>query len=645
MDPAARSPRNANYSIDVRLDHETHTLIGREVITWRNITTQPASELQFHLYYNAWKNTSSTWMRERLLAGDPGGLARRPEEDWGWSDVTAVRLLSDGAAPFVDLTSERRYIAPDDGNPLDQTVMAVALPAAVGPGQTIRVEVAWTARVPRVFARTGVIDDFYFVAQWFPKLGVLEETGWNCHQFHAGTEFYSDYGVYDVRMTVPRGWVVGATGTERRRTDNPDNTTTHEYSEADVHDFTWTTSPDYVERRARFEHPTLPPVEMRLLLQPEHAGQAERHFDATRATLRYYGEWFGAYPYGHVTIIDPAFQSGAGGMEYPTLFTAGTRLIAPRGVTVPEGVTIHEAGHQFWYGIVGNNEFEHAWMDEGLNTFSTARVIGEVYQPNFTVRRYFGGFIPWVFRDIPVSRETGGNRLNTYRPNAEIDALATPTFRFWPSGGSNITYDKTALTLHTMERMLGWPMLQRIMSTFFERWKFRHPKPDDFFTVANEVSGQDLTWFFDQTFGTSNVFDYGVQQLASEAAGGTGFFDREGGPRFERPEGGSTMYRTRVVVRRYGEATFPVEVLVVFQNGERVVEKWDGRDRWTMFTYERSSRAASAQVDPERRLLLDVNYTNNSRTLAPRADEASTKWTLKWLTWLQDLLLTSAFFV
>src|SRR5262249_39127160 len=147
---------------------------------------------------------------------------------------------------------------------------------------------------------------------------------------------------------------------------------THRYYQEDVHDFAWTTSPDYVERTGRFTHPSLPPVEMRLLLEPEHVAQAERHFDATRTALKYYGEWYGPYPYGHITIVDPAYQSGAGGMEYPTLFTAGTRWLAPAQVTTPEGVTVHEAGHQFWYGIVGNNEFEDAWMDEGFNTFSTA---------------------------------------------------------------------------------------------------------------------------------------------------------------------------------------------------------------------------------------------------------------------------------
>src|SRR5262249_29400866 len=166
----------------------------------------------------------------------------------------------------------------------DETAMAVPLPQPVPPGGSVTIDLAWTAHVPRTFSRTGAIGNFFFVAQWFPKLGVREGGGWNCHQFHLGTEFFSDFGVYDVSLTVPRNWMVGATGIQRERRDNADGTTTHRYGQDDVHDFVWTTSPDYVERTARFEHPTLPPVDMRLLLQPEHAEQAERHFDATPTT-------------------------------------------------------------------------------------------------------------------------------------------------------------------------------------------------------------------------------------------------------------------------------------------------------------------------------------------------------------------------
>jgi len=142
--------------------------------------------------------------------------------------------------------------------------------------------------------------------------------------------------------------------------------------------------------------------------------------------------------------------------------------------------------------------------------------------------------------------------------------------------------------------------------------------------VVNEVSGQDMTWFFNQVYRSSNEFDYGVQEFTSTRVGNT--------------------YRTTVVPRRFGEAIFPVEIETTFKNGEKVTERWNGVERRTIYVYNRSSQAAAVRVDPSRVLLLDVNYTNNTRTLQPRADEASLKWGLKWLVWLQDLMLTYAFF-
>jgi hypothetical protein len=612
----ARSPRNANYSIDARLDPATRTISATETITWRNITTAAIDDLRFHVYWNAWRDERSSWQRERALTG---GVSRehRPS-DWSRVDVTSVRLTGGDA---VDLTSRLRFIAPDDGNGDDRTVLQAPLPHPAAPGQTLTITIEWTAHVPRTFARTGAIGSYFFIAQWFPKLGVLENGGWNCHQFHAGTEFFSDYGVYDVRLTTPRGWPVGATGVERETHDNPDNTTTHRFYQEDVHDFAWTTSPDSFVRTARFEHPTLPPVEMRLLLRPDHGGQAERHFEATRAALKYYGEWFGAYPYGHITIVDPAFQSGSDGMEYPTLFTAGSRRFAPEHSDDPEDVVVHEAGHQFFYGIVGNNEFEDAWMDEGLNTFAEARVM-DTWYPTWHQERYFGTFIPYVFKQIPLTREADWDRLAGYRRYATIDEQAMPSYRYFPGMGSAITYNKTALWLHTLERWLGWPVMQRILATYFTRWQFRHPKPADFFAIANEVSGRDLTPFFDQVYRGSNAFDYGIQELRSEREG-----DR---------------YRTTVVARRYGAAIFPIDVRVTFAGGAPVVEHWDGKDRWRLYTYRRRERAVSAVADPERVLLLDVNVTNNSKSLeaVDQNARAATKWSLEWMTWLQNCLLS-----
>jgi hypothetical protein len=638
----ALSPRNASYSIDVRLDHARRTLIGRERIAWRNISAKPASELQFHLYWNAWRDNESTWLRERRLT-----VATAPRSDaFGSIDISAIRLLRDGGPPR-DLTRDTRFIAPDDGNAADRTVMTVPMPI-VEPGSGVTIEVEWTSRIPRPFARTGYVGDYYFIAQWFPKLGVLEDAGWNTHQFHASSEFYSDFGVYDVRITVPKPFVVGASGRVAGRTDNADGTATHRFHGADIHDFAWTASPDYIVNSRTFEHPALPKTEMRLLLLPEHAGLAERYFASTAAALRYYGEWFGAYPYGYVTIVDPAYQSQADGMEYPTLFTGRSRWIAPRAVATPESTTTHEAGHQFWYGIVASNEFEHAWMDEGINTFSTARTLEAAFRPFNIERRFFGAFIPWVIDDIPAARATDGNRLSGYRDAAEADMPATPSFRYWPGTASAVTYNKTSLWLHTLERYLGWPVLQKILSTYFDRWKFQHPRPDDFFRIANEISGRDLTWFFDQVYRSSNVFDYGVQELISEAVPGLPASVRSAsaGPP-DAGEGGkaATTYRTTVVARRYGEATFPVDVVTTFSDGQKVTERWNGVDRRATYVYTRSARATAVHVDPQRVLLLDVNYTNNSRTTTPRAREAGLKWGLKWMVWLQDLMLTYGFFV
>jgi hypothetical protein len=623
-----RTPRNANYSIDVKLDAQRRTLTGRETLTWTNIGGGPVRELQFHLYYNAWRNRDSTWMREAKLSEWWPASDDRAAGDFASIDISSVKITG-GPVPAADLTGMIKFIAPDDGNTDDRTVMSIPLSVPVAPGQTITLDIAWVSKIPRPFARTGVIGNYFFLGQWFPKIGVVDANGnWNCHQFHVLTEFFADYGVYDVTMTVPRAWPLAATGVEReRRRDSPDATTsTYRYYQEDVHDFAWTTSPDFLERTARFEQPGLPPVDMRLMLQPEHAAQAERHFEGTRTTLRYYGEWFGAYPYGHITIIDPAWQSETDGMEYPTLFTVGTRWLNPHADIYLEDTAVHEAGHQWWYGMVGNNEFEDAWLDEGINQYANARADAEALAYGRQVRRFFGGFVPWVMRDIRWDRVIDGDGIVSYRSELTTDIQSTPSYKWWPRDSGPLAYAKPALWLHTLERALGWSTVQRMLQTYFEKWQFKHPRPGDFFQVANEVSGRDLGPFFDQVYRGSAVFDYGVENVSSVSKGAGSFV-------------------SDVVVRRYGDGIFPVEVLITFSDGSTRREAWDGGGRWTRFTIENRSRAVSAQVDPDQILLLDTNITNNSFTTEPRRWQAASKWASKWMVWLQDQLLTWAFFV
>jgi hypothetical protein len=653
-DDTPLSPRNANYTMFVGLDPDAKMLTGSQQLRWTNIQDVATDELWFHLYWNGWRNTESTWMIEDRLRGRSDMRANKADEgDWSWIEIDAATTGE------TDLLPTARFATPDDDNAEDRTVWVVTLPEPVAPGETVTVDLEWRAKVPRTFARTGFRGDNFFVAHWFPKLGVFEgEQGWNCHQYHAGTEYFSDYGEYDVTITLPSTFVVGATGREVETLDHQDGTASHRFEQGDVHGFAWTASPDYIEVLDRFEHEGLPPVEIRLLAQPEHMHQADRHLHATKAALEHYGSWWGAYPYGHITVIDPAWGLGAGGMEYPTFFTCGSGIHRPFGGGSPEGVTVHEAGHQFWYGIVGNNEFEHAWIDEGLNTYSTSKTMQATYGDSFMTRGYLSppnsrAVFQLAFPEI--TEDTWMSRVQRYRGDASSDVQATPSWQYHPGTGGSLSYSKTMLWLRTLENHLGWETFQPAMAAFFERYKFKHPAPDDFVATFNETTGHDLTWFFDQVIGDAVAFDYAVDSVGSRRVGLKGY-SGEGEPVYndrddedddedEGDSGEKKIWTTDVVVRRHGGGVFPVQVKLVFENGDEYIHAWDGLDRWTKITVERPSKLSYAVVDPERVLALDIRPNNNSMFRESPTSRGAKKWAGFWMVWLQDTLAGWSFFL
>src|SRR5579871_6261109 len=217
---ASMSDHIVAYKIEARLDPRAKTVAGRETLTWRNESQDRVGELRFHLYLNTFQNEKSTLIRESggQLRGDS-----MDRNDWGYIDVQSIRVPGG-----LDLTNAIRFIHPDDDNTDDRTVAAVTLPQPVAPGGSITLHITFLSKLPHVFARTGYHQDFFMVGQWFPKIGVYEKAGdryatvggWNCHQFHANTEFYADYGVYDVSITTPPDFGVGATGVEQSRSDD-----------------------------------------------------------------------------------------------------------------------------------------------------------------------------------------------------------------------------------------------------------------------------------------------------------------------------------------------------------------------------------------------------------------------------------------
>jgi hypothetical protein len=643
-----RSPRNASYTIEARLDPDARTIEGSLVLEWRNTSDQALAALPFHLYWNAFRNTLSTTARGRSRGWSNG--EKGDDRSFGWIQVRRIRRLGEGGTE-EDLTPTLRYLHPD-GNEHDRTVMEVSTAAPVEPGETTRFAIEWDARVPHgSVGRAGWVHDYHFIAQWFPKIGVFWKGEWNCHPFYPWTEFFSDYGVYDVRLTVPRGFVVGATGRLEKTTENADGTETHRYVQEDVHDFAWTASRRFLVRRATFDDPGYPPVEIRLLLQPEHAHLAERYLEATKICLRTFGTWSAPYPYPQITVVDPAWGSSSGGMEYPTLLTGGANVVAPPALQSPEGVTIHEAGHQFWYGLVGNNEFEEAWLDEGVNTYMTIKARQHSLGPGGVGRRYFGGDYGrgartgWAVVAPGVWVPRGSDQLAGLRADGEKDVMAQPawTYRDRDSYGTN-SYGKPALTLQTLEGLVGEETMVRILRTFARHYRFAHPSTEDFIEVVKEVTGEDWQWFFEETFFSSALCDYAVTVENRRVRKPRGWFEgpdgelAPGAPSGSKADDAEPGWVTRVTVTRLGEVRMPVEVRVQLANGRSIDERWDGRDRWTRFEYT-EARALSATVDPDGKIALDVDRSNNE-WMASRgpARRAATKWAARWMFWLQNLL-------
>lgn len=627
------SKRLVRYDIVANLDVEAKAIDGVERITWRNTDKVPVGELQFHLYLNAFSGPESTFMRES--GGIHRGHSATTEYPWGGIEVTRLRVI-DGAEtassdfsalplpasdePGTDLTAGIEFIRPDDGNPNDFTVFRVRLPEPVAPGATIALNVEFTSRLPEIIARTGWKRKndgslFFMMGQWFPKLGVYEVPGqryvppdapkgqWNTHQFHMDSEFYADFGSYRVTMTIPERYTIGATGI-RVSEDVSHGRKTVVHEAEDVHDFAWTASPEFREFSDTWKH-----VNIKLLIQPEHAGQAKRHIAAAKVALQYFDHWYGEYPYTTLTLVDGI--GGSNGMEYPTLITCGTLYKLPDWLRAVELVTIHEFGHQYWYGMLASNEFEEAWLDEGINSYTEMKIMDDAYGEGAVLD------IPgWRIDDASYQRFV----YTKFRPTQ--DKIFLKSWEYQSNGSySRNSYAKPAMVLATLEHYVGPETMRRIMRTYYERWRFRHPTTRDFIDVATEIAGRDLTWFFDQFIYGSVAIDYRVDQIVNRAAEGDSAETRH--------------YHTDLVLERAEEGVFPVDVAIRFEDGRTDTLRWDGKDAWRTVTFDGTSRLVEAFIDPLNRIPLDINRANNRKTIESESGVAE-KYGLKSIVWLQQ---------
>ncbi len=588
INPEALSDRVTGYKMDVILDPGEKVVSGEMDAYWVNTSGQEVLDIRMHLYMNAFKSGNSTMYRERGESPNP------KKENLGWIDI-----ISFTGEEGNNLMPNMEYISPDDGNPEDSTVLRVLLPDPVKPGDTVKVHLVFETKMPLCTRRTGFREDYFFIGQWFPKFGVYEPAGmrysdgaWNCHQFHANSEFYADHSVYDVNITTPSEYVVGTCGLLLSETDDGTTRTGHWRAE-DIVDFAWTAWPGFKVFKDKWNH-----VDITLLIPERRIEQVERQFMSVKNALEFFTANMGPYPWPYVTIVDPpTIGEGSGGMEYTTLFTSESSDFMPGFIHMPEIVSVHEFGHAYFMGILATNEFEEPWMDEGMNTFFEQRIM------DF----YWGEQTSLIDHPaLSVSDKTTGR----------VSYVTSPYIRFvsnneyswnYPEGTySMMSYMKTSLWLYSLMGIVGESTMNDIFREYYNRWAFRHPCATDFIDVVNDMVrenhgdkyGGSMDWFFEQTLYGTGVCDYEVVDIQNNKSGG------------DTDKTVSTVF-----LSNKGDVRFPVEVLVGFDDGTEVIEQWDGKGSYKELKYSGNRKVEWVKIDPEYKNRMDVDFINNSMAL------------------------------
>ncbi len=580
------------YLITAQLFPEVKKLEASEILTWINKTDNPVSNLRFHLYYNAFRNTKSTFLKEAGFEKKSKRYLKKLQ--FGEIKIKGMRIING-----EELYGKIRYISPDDQNKHDRTVIEISLEVPIQPYQSVTIKTDFILTIPKIIARTGFADDYFFFGQWFPKIGVLQNDGqWNCHQFHRYSEFFADYGEYKVDITIPENFIIGSTGNLIKKEKNVDKTITYFYEEKNIHDFAWATSPKFkkviekIKLNGNDENTTI-----ELLLSPFHSKAKQRYLNSLKFALNFYAENIFPYPYKKITIVDPPLKGmRSAGMEYPTLITAGYLNFIPKSMKLTELVTIHEFGHQYWYGMVGTDEFREAWLDEGVNTFFEMEILDA----------YFKNSYSFIASSLININDWERNRLSCVSL-LPIDNVNQYSWKFLNGlYYANNVYSKASILLRSLKNYIGKNKMYDFFKFYAKKFKFKHPKTKDFINTFNEFMDEDFSWAFNQFINGSSNLDNAVFCVESKKIDSNPF-----------------KYRNEAIFTR-NEGYFPVELLIKLKNGKHIKYFWKEKEKWKKIIFYENSPIVYAAIDPEFKILLDKNLINNSKILEPKKTRLKT---------------------
>jgi hypothetical protein len=582
--------------MDITLHAEDHQYTGHQTLTYTNNSPDTLHTVYYHLYFNAFQPESMFAERHRHLPDPDGRTVPRifnldPDEQ-GWHRIRS--LTQDGETVDYDVTD---------------TVLRVDLAEPIPPGASTTFDMRWRAQVPLQTRRSGrdsrgdSID--YTMTQWYPKMAEYDERGWHAN-FYVNREYYAPYGSFDVEITLPAEYTIGATGVLQnpenvghgydiegngtwRPSDGPpdaDSLTWH-FTAENVHNFAWSADPDYIHDKVEADGTT-----HHILYKPEVAEQWTPLKQDMPNLTSFFSEEYGDYPYPQMTVA----QGGDGGMEYP-MFTVVTSYNRPTfdekaGYRSVLGTTVHEFAHMWYYAALGSNEADYAWMDEGFTSYATSEGMAHLtdgtagHSPLSIVRlQKMGLFEPL---DTPA---------DWYETNLGYGVASYP--------GGELYVDLLGYVMGEENRD-GW------LKRYFRERTFQHPDPNDLELFAEQESGLMLDWYFYQFTESTRQLDDEIDDLETTRTG-EGYeasftLEREGTIRMPHDvkltlEDGSTQWVNVPLASMHGHKPVPDDWIVT--------EPWPWVQPEASFSVSVSAPVESAELDPNGRTP-DVNRLNNS---------------------------------
>ena len=478
--------QKVNYSIDVTLTDSTRSLDGYISIQYINNSPDTLTYIWIHCWPNAYKNDRTAFSEQRLENGQTDFYFSNKDRR-GY--MNHLEFRADGQ--LAQMEDHPQYI----------DIVRVILPVPLAPGAQVTLTTPFHVRLPYEFSRSGYHNGAYQVTQWYPKPAVYDSHGWHPIPYLDQGEFYSEFGDFDLRITVPKSFIVAATGElqdtpGRQESGLPppretaiahsaapaEPTKTLHYHQNNIHDFAW-----FADRHFYTAHDTLQLASGRVIdvysfYTPSATPAWHHSIGYIKDAVRFRSALVGEYPFNVVTAVQ-AWQGDEGGMEYPTI----TVIHLPKGKDKELDLTIeHEVGHNWFYAVLGTDERRYPWMDEGINSY---------YDNRYTDSKYPASDNPkWLAKKIPADGEPV---LMSSQAAIHLDQpISTPSEDFTVENYELIAYTKTAVWMKLLQDTLGTVLFDSCMREYFRAWQFRHPYPDDFKAVITNTSHRSLDALF-----------------------------------------------------------------------------------------------------------------------------------------------------